>query len=60
MIPIAKPWIGLRERTAVDRVLRSGSLAQGPEVKAFEQEFSAHLVDGRPVVAVKSGTSGQH
>lgn len=60
MIPVAKPWIGLRERRAVDKVLRSGGLAQGPEVSAFEQEFSSQLVDGRPVVAVNSGTSGQH
>jgi len=60
LIPVAKPWIGLRERRAVDRVLRSGSLAQGPEVKVFEEEFSAELADGRPVVAVNSGTSGQH
>jgi len=60
LIPVAKPWIGLRERRAVDRVLKSGSLAQGPEVKLFEEEFSTQLADGRPVVAVNSGTSGQH
>jgi dTDP-4-amino-4,6-dideoxygalactose transaminase len=29
-------------------------------VAAFEAEFSAHFVDGRPVVAVNSGTSGLH
>ena len=60
MIPVAKPFIGLRERTAVGRVLRSGNLAQGPEVARFEEEFSERLLDGRPVVAVNSGTSGQH
>lgn len=60
MIPVAKPWVGLRERRAVDRVLRSGDLAQGPEVRAFEEEFSRQLVEGLPVVAVNSGTSGQH
>jgi len=59
-IPAAKPLIGDEERDAVDRVLRSGMVAQGPEVAAFEQEFSAHFVDGRPVVAVNSGTSGLH
>ena len=48
--------IGLEERTAVDRVLASGMLAQGPEVAAFEAEF-AEYVDGRPCVAVNSGTS---
>lgn len=59
-IPAAKPIIGEEERAAVDRVLRSGMLAQGPEVAAFEQEFSAALVGGRACVAVNSGTSGQH
>jgi perosamine synthetase len=60
VIPAAKPIIGDEERAAVDRVLRSGMLAQGPEVAAFEAEFSAQLVDGRECVAVNSGTSGQH
>ncbi|RLV57089.1 DegT/DnrJ/EryC1/StrS family aminotransferase [Aeromicrobium phragmitis] len=59
-IPPAKPIIGEEERAAVDRVLRSGMIAQGPEVAAFEQEFSAHFLDGRAVVAVNSGTSGLH
>ncbi|WP_040155760.1 DegT/DnrJ/EryC1/StrS family aminotransferase [Mobilicoccus massiliensis] len=59
-IPPAKPLIGDEERAAVDRVLRSGMLAQGPEVKAFEQEFSEHFGLGRECVAVNSGTSGQH
>ena len=49
MIPVAKPWIGLRERRAVDRVLKSGSLAQGPEVKAFEDEFSVQIADATTV-----------
>lgn len=59
-IPPARPIIGDDERSAVDRVLRSGMVAQGPEVAAFEGEFSAHFVHGRPVVAVNSGTSGLH
>ena len=42
-IPAARPLIGMEERAAVDRVLRSGMLAQGPEVAAFETEFSAHF-----------------
>lgn len=58
-IPAAKPIVGERERAAVDRVLASGMLAQGPEVAAFEQEFSS-LVDGRHCVAVNSGTSALH
>jgi dTDP-4-amino-4,6-dideoxygalactose transaminase len=59
-IPPAKPLIGDEERAAVDRVMRSGMLAQGPEVKAFEEEFSQHFGLGRACVAVNSGTSGQH
>jgi dTDP-4-amino-4,6-dideoxygalactose transaminase len=60
MIPAAKPLIGDDERAAVDRVLRSGMIAQGPEVAAFETEFADALVGGRTCVAVNSGTSGQH
>jgi dTDP-4-amino-4,6-dideoxygalactose transaminase len=56
----ARPIIGDDEREAVDRVLRSGMVAQGPEVAAFEAEFSSHFVQGRSVVAVNSGTSGLH
>lgn len=59
-IPAARPIIGDDERAAVDRVLRSGMIAQGPEVAAFEQEFSSHFRLDRPVIAVNSGTSGQH
>lgn len=56
----AKPLIGDEECAAVEAVLRSGMLAQGPEVAAFEQEFSAHFGLGRACVAVNSGTSGLH
>lgn len=59
MIPAANPIIGREERKAVDRVLRSGGLAQGPEVAAFEKEFSHH-VSGRHSVALNSGTSALH
>ena len=60
VIPAAKPIIGDEERAAVDRVLSTGMLAQGPEVAAFEQEFSEHFRLSRPVVAVNSGTAGLH
>jgi len=58
-IPLAKPIIGRKERKAVIRVLKSGNLAQGPEVKAFENEFSK-IVGDRICVAVNSGTSALH
>ncbi|WP_392424040.1 DegT/DnrJ/EryC1/StrS family aminotransferase [Barrientosiimonas humi] len=60
LIPPAKPLIGDEERAAVDRVMRSGMLAQGPEVAAFETEFADHFGLGRACVAVNSGTSGLH
>jgi dTDP-4-amino-4,6-dideoxygalactose transaminase len=59
MIPVAKPEIGKAERKAVDRVMRSGLLAQGPEVSNFEKEFSK-FVEERECVAVNSGTSALH
>jgi dTDP-4-amino-4,6-dideoxygalactose transaminase len=55
-VPATGILIGSEERAAVDRVLASGMLAQGPEVAAFEAEFS-RTVEGRPCVAVNSGTS---
>ena len=58
-IPIAKPIIGRDVRRAVNKVLRSGNLTQGPEVSAFEKEFSL-LVNERECVAVNSGTSALH
>ena len=59
-IASGQPIIGEEERAAVDRVLRSGMLAQGPEVAAFEREFAAEFGLDRPCVAVNSGTSGLH
>lgn len=59
MIPLAHPLLGDEERAAVDRVLASGGLAQGPEVAAFEDEFS-RLVEGRYCIAVNSGTAALH
>ena len=58
-IPLAKPQISREERKAVYRVLKSLSLAQGPEVKGFEAEFSK-IMEDRECVAVNSGTSALH
>lgn len=46
----------MAERRAVKRVLKSGVLAQGPEVRAFELEFSKYVGE-RECIAVNSGTS---
>ncbi|MEI7647111.1 MAG: DegT/DnrJ/EryC1/StrS family aminotransferase [Actinomycetes bacterium] len=60
VIPAAKPISGDEEREAVDRVLRSGMIAGGPEVAAFESEFGVQVAGGWQCVAVNSGTSGSH
>jgi len=54
-----RPKIGLRERLAVDAVLRGGALAQGVRVAQFESAFSIN-VKNRHSVAVNSGTSALH
>jgi perosamine synthetase len=59
VIPAARPLIGDDERAAVDAVLQSGMIAQGPQVAAFEEEFS-EVVAGRECIAVNSGTSALH
>lgn len=59
MIPIAKPMIGEEEKSAVIRVLDSGMLAQGSEVKRFEEQF-AEYIGTKFAVATSSGTTALH
>jgi perosamine synthetase len=58
-VPLNRPDLGIKERLAVDAVLRSGALAQGKKVAEFESAFSA-TVTGRSSIAVNSGTSALH
>ena len=58
-IPIIKPVIDEQEYEAVKRVLESGWITQGPEVAAFEKEFSEYV--GAPFAcAVSSCTTALH
>lgn len=58
-IPIAKPWLEEAEAAASRRVILSGWVTQGPEVAAFEAEFSAYV--GAPYAcAVSNGTVALH
>src|SRR5260370_22061237 len=43
MIPIARPQLGPEEEAAVLEVMRSGALAQGEKVQAFEREFESRV-----------------
>lgn len=56
-IPIVRPQLGELEAEAVAAVVRSGWVAQGPEVAAFEREL-ADAVGARHAVAVSSCTTG--
>jgi dTDP-4-amino-4,6-dideoxygalactose transaminase len=59
VIPIASPQLGVEEREAVDRVLQSGIIAQGPEVAKFEDEF-AKMCGVKYAVATSNGTTAGH
>lgn len=59
MINIAKPIIGQEEKEAVMAVLDSGIIAQGPQVKAFEEAF-AEMCDVKYAIATTSGTTALH
>ena len=59
MIPIAKPSIGEEEKRAVQVVLDSGMLAQGPQVSTFEEEF-AHYIGVPQAIATSNGTTALH
>jgi dTDP-4-amino-4,6-dideoxygalactose transaminase len=56
MIPISRPLIGSEEEEAVLAVLRSGMIAQGPQVERFEAAF-AKVCGASHAVAVSSGTT---
>ena len=58
-IPLARPFLNGREEELVLDVLRSGTLAQGPFHRRFEESF-AEAAGTRHAVACSSGTAGLH
>jgi perosamine synthetase len=59
VIPIMRPWLGAEEARAVEDVLASGWVAQGPRVAAFEAAVSAALGASHGV-ATTSCTTALH
>src|SRR5699024_1426393 len=57
-VPHNRPTLGIEEEKAAIRVLKAGWVAQGVEVKKFEDEFCDFLnIDRGLAVAVSSGTA---
>jgi perosamine synthetase len=59
MIPISKPFIGDEERAAVNAVLDSGMLVQGPRVAELERQFQ-ECTNAKHAIAVSNGTAALH
>ncbi len=55
-IPHSRPFLGENEAEAAASVIRSGQIAQGPRVSAFESAM-ARRIGVRHAVAVSSGTA---
>ncbi len=57
-LPFTRPSIGEDSIAAVATVLRSGQLASGPRVLAFEAALAAYIGGGRQVRVLTSATEG--
>jgi len=58
-IPLSFPDIGPEEHRLVNEVLRTGQLASGPMLAAFEREFAARF-GAKHAIATSSGTAALH
>ncbi|MBR1368162.1 aminotransferase DegT [Methanocalculus chunghsingensis] len=59
MIPIAQPDLGDEEVEAATEVIRSGMLASGPKVAAFEEAFAGYC-STQHAIATSNGTTSLH
>ncbi len=59
MISVAQPLLGRAEEEAVLEVIRSGQIAQGKHVEAFERCFAKTCASDE-AVAISSGTAALH
>ncbi len=60
-IPLFKPNFGKEEEEALIKVIRSGWIAQGIQVKLFEEKIAEHIrIEHDRVVALSSGTAALH
>jgi dTDP-4-amino-4,6-dideoxygalactose transaminase len=57
-LPFTRPAIDAQSIAAVADVFRSGQLASGPKVQAFEAALAAYLGSGRHVRVMTSATAG--
>ena len=59
VVPVMKPWLGEEEAAAAAEAVASGWVAQGPRVRAFEEDF-ARRIGTTEAVAVSNCTTGLH
>src|SRR5258708_22712261 len=57
-LPFTRPSIDEQSIAAVAEVFRSGQLASGPKVAAFEADLAAYLGGARHVRVMTSATAG--